>query len=215
MSTRQYVVTGTDTGVGKTWVACALAAELAALGRRVVAVKPVETGHAGAPSDAEDGVMLARAARQAAPLHALRRFAAPVAPPLAAERAGEALDYDALVTEIAAASEGAEVVIVEGAGGALSPLTWERTIADLAVDLGARAVVVAVDRLGTIHHTRAAIAALEGHGVEIAAIVLCAPEAPDDSTGSNASALARFASARIVEVPRDGAGALADLAASL
>jgi len=80
------VITGTDTGVGKTWVGRVLSHALVAAGRRVVAVKPVETGCGNPGSHLEDGALLAAATGQAEPRAALHRFAAPVAPALAAER---------------------------------------------------------------------------------------------------------------------------------
>jgi dethiobiotin synthetase len=83
-------VTGTDTEVGKTWVTAALGAALVAQGRSVVAIKPVESGVA--LDGVEDGALLAEATGQRAPLQALTRLRAPVAPPVAADREGVRLD---------------------------------------------------------------------------------------------------------------------------
>ena len=197
------VVTGTDTGVGKTWVARALSHALVAAGRRVVALKPVETGCTDATSHLEDGPLLAAATGQAEPRTALLRFAAPVAPVLAAEREGEAIDLDALVLRIETLSEGAEVLLVEGAGGLLSPITWEWTAVDLARSLGADALVVAMDRIGTINHTQLTLSALELAGVSAVGVVLTAPESPDASTGTNAAAIARLSGLdEVLSLPR-------------
>src|ERR671915_1657324 len=114
------LITGTDIGVGKTWVACALARALRTAGRRVVAVKPVETGCAGQPSKAEDGVRLARATGQSQPSHAILRLPDPVAPVLATERAGAEIDFDALVFKIERYADAGEFAIIEGAGGLLA-----------------------------------------------------------------------------------------------
>jgi dethiobiotin synthetase len=214
-SPRFVVVTGTDTGVGKTWVTCALARAIVATGTRIVALKPIETGWGPEPSELEDGVMLARATGQTAPLRALRVFAAPVAPPEAAEREGQTLDYDDLLRRVRACAEGAEVALVETAGGTLSPFTWTKTAVDLAADLEARVILVASDRLGTIHHTRAALSVLGERAADVVAIVLTAPAEPDASTGSNADALARFTQIPIHAAPRDGASVLRALALSL
>ncbi|MCA9586192.1 MAG: dethiobiotin synthase [Myxococcales bacterium] len=214
-ATRFVVVTGTDTGVGKTWVTCAIASAIASVGRRVVAIKPIETGWGPEPSGLEDGALLASATGQSAPRRALRVFAAPVAPPEAAEREGKSLDYEGLLREVRAHAEGAEIALVETAGGALSPFTWTKTAVDLAADLGARVVLVASDRLGTIHHTRAALSVLGERASDVAAVVLSAPAEADASTGSNADALTRFTQIPIHVAPRDGASALRDLALSL
>ena len=126
------LIVGTDTGVGKTWTGCALARILCRGGRRVVAVKPVETGCPGAPAETEDGVALARATGQAEPLHALLRFRESVAPSEAADREGTQIDFDDLVRRVREHAACADLALVEGAGGLLSPLTWEHNAVELA-----------------------------------------------------------------------------------
>jgi dethiobiotin synthetase len=198
------LITGTDTGVGKTWVGRALAHALVSAGRRVVAVKPVETGCQGDRSHLEDGALLAAATGQAEPRAALFRFSAPVAPALAAEREGETIDLDALVLRIEELSTDAEVLLIEGAGGLLSPITWEWTIVDLARSLGAGALVVATDRLGTINHTQLTLSALELAGLDVTGVVLTPPETADDSTGTNAAAIVRLSGLeRVLALPRE------------
>ncbi len=201
---RTVLITGTDAGVGKTWVGCALGSALRAAGRRVVAIKPIETGTADATALSEDGALLAAATGQAEPLEALHRFAAPLAPPLAAEAAGaEPLDLDAMLLRLEALSEGAEVVLIEGTGGLLAPLTWEWTAVDLARALNASVLVVAADRDGAINHALLTLGAIELAGLELAGVVLTAPASADESTGSNAGAIARLGGVeRIVSLPR-------------
>jgi dethiobiotin synthetase len=197
------LITGTDTGVGKTWIGRALGNALVKAGRRVVAIKPVETGCSDTTALREDGALLAAATGQAEPRRALYRFPAPLPPALAADAAGEAIDLDTMLLRLEALSTGAEVLMVEGVGGLLAPMTWEWTVVDLARALGAPALVVAMDRLGTINHTLLTLGALELAGLEVAGIVLTAPETPDSSTGTNAAAIARLAGIdRIVTVPR-------------
>jgi dethiobiotin synthase len=168
---RIVMVTGTDTGVGKTFVACRLARALTGAGRRVLAVKPVESGCGPEPTDSEDGVLLARATGQSAPLAAFVRLRLPVAPPVAADREGVVLDHDEWCREIRTLSREAEIVLVEGAGGLLSPLTWETTALDLARDLEASALVIAPDRLGTINHTLLTLSALKSEGIPVLGVV--------------------------------------------
>src|ERR671920_216325 len=199
------LVTGTDIGVGKTWVACALARALREAGRQVVAIKPVETGCSGQPGKGEDGVRLARATGQSQPAHAIIRLPDSIAPVLSSERAGAEIDFDALVLKIERFAESADYAIVEGAGGLLAPVTWEWNMADVARTLGAGALVVAADRLGTINHTLLTLSALELAGIPCAGVVLTTPEMPDQTSGSNAAAIARLSGIeRILSLPRMG-----------
>ena len=119
------VVTGTDTGVGKTWVTAAIARALLKAGVRVVAIKPVETGCGTTERAREDGVRLAEATGQAEPREALVRLAAPLAPVLAAEREGRTIDFDDLLIRIEGYAAGADIVLLEGVCGLLATITWE------------------------------------------------------------------------------------------
>jgi dethiobiotin synthetase len=210
--TRFVVVTGTDTNVGKTFIARALARSLVAAGRRVVAIKPFESGAPEAASS--DGALLAAATGQTEPRAALVTLRDPLSPAIAAEREGVALDLDAVRGRIVELAAGADFALVEGAGGVLSPLTWTSDITTLAHDLDAAIVLVASDRLGTLSATHCAVQVLLDSWLLPAAIVLSAPAEPDLSTGLNADALRRRLAAygpcseRIVEVSRgeiDGA----------
>ncbi len=214
------VVTGTDTGVGKTWIAAALARALIAAGHRVVAMKVVETGYESAPGG-EDGVLLARATGQREPATALLRFAAQVAPAVAAEREGITLDFDDILMWIEGYAAGVDVAIVEGSGGLLAPIGWDWNLVDLAQALEARALVVGLDRLGTISHALLTLSALEIGGVPVAGIVLNAPEQPDGSTGGNAAAIERLSGTTAIHLMPHGrdeksaAAALQSLATEL
>ena len=197
------LITGTDAAVGKTWVGCALAGALTGAGVRVIAIKPVETGCSAKTRESEDGARLAAATGQLAPLEALHRLSAPIAPVLAAEAQGVEIDLDALLLDIEALSEGAEVLLLEGDGGLLSPITWEWSVVELARSLGATALVVGSDRLGVINHAVLTLGALELAGVAVTGVVLTAPAVPDQSTGLNASAIARLSGVdRVIAVPR-------------
>jgi dethiobiotin synthetase len=199
----RVLVTGTDIEVGKTWVASALALALRSGGKRVVAVKPIETGCQGDPGDDEDGVLLARATGQSQPSHAMFRLKEQVAPALASDRSGITIDFDALISKIERCGENAEYLLIEGVGGLLVPLTWEWNIVDVARALGACALVVAVDRIGTINGTLLTLSALELAGVPCAGVVLTAPEAPDATTGTNAAAISRLSGVdRVITAPR-------------
>ena len=202
MSTR-VLVTGTDTGVGKTWIACALARALTSDGRAVVAIKGVETGCHDVPSPTEDGVLLAAATGQRAPARALRRFRAPIAPALACDLEGGVVDLDELAAEIESLATQAEVLLLEGAGGLLTPMGWDWSVVDLAQALDATALVVAADRLGAINHTLLTLSALDLAGLRVAGIVLSGPAVSDESSGGNGPAIARLSGInRVRTVPR-------------
>jgi len=221
---KTFVIAGTDTGVGKTVVAAGLARALSMSGRYVVAVKIVESGCDGANPAEEDGRILAAATGQSEPLEALVRLAGAVTPALAADLEGVALDFEGLIEQTHEVAAGADVTIVEGAGGLFAPLTWKRNTRDIVRELGARVILVAADRLGTVNHTLLALGALEGD--RVAAIVLSAPEVPDASTGLNAEAIRLHGTAMGMTLPPiavlgriesvdDAAAELGDLAAML
>ena len=199
---RGLFVTGTDTGVGKTVVAGAIAAALRARGERVAAFKPVVTGldeepEPGWPRDHE---LLAAAAGVAAETVAPHRFGPPVSPHLAAELAGEALALDALVTaaSAAAAETRAEVLVAEGVGGLLVPLTATASVRDLAVALRLPLVVAARPGLGTISHTLLTLEAARAAELRVAAVVLTPwPAAPSVMEESNRATIERLG---VVEV---------------
>lgn len=199
----RILITGTGAGVGKTWVGQSLALALRSSGKEVVAIKAVETGCQGRPGEREDGVLLAQATGQSHPTHAIFRLPEHVPPTLSSDRSGITIDFDGLVLKIERCGETAEFLLVEGTGGLLEPVTWEWNMVDVARALGACALVVAVDRLGTINHTLLTLSALELAGVPCAGVVLTTPESADLSTGSNAAAIAQLSGLdRVVAAPR-------------
>ncbi|MGH7510422.1 MAG: dethiobiotin synthase [Gemmatimonadales bacterium] len=199
----RILITGTGSGVGKTWVGRALAQVLRDAGKRVVAIKPLETGCSGQPTDREDGALLAQATGQRQPVHAILRLPEPVTPILAGGASGTPIDFDGLVLKIERYAEDCEYLLFEGIGGLLTPATWEWNMTDVARTLGACALVVGVDRSGTINHTLLALSALELAGIPCTGVVLTSPETSDRSTGANAAAIARLSGIeRVLAVPR-------------
>ena len=186
------VVTGTDTGVGKTWVGAALANALTLRGHRVTAVKPIESGCGVIDADAEDGAILASATGQERPLRALLRLRAPVAPPVAADAEGATIDADALVYEILEFARTSDVVLVEGAGGLCSPLSWTADLLDVAEVLEASVLLVGSDRLGVVNHVVLTLNTLLASSATFLGVVLSAPAAADASTGTNADVIRKF-----------------------
>jgi dethiobiotin synthase len=168
----RFVILGTDTEVGKTWVACGMARALMEMGYNTIAVKPVETGCQLGSTLGQDGARLAQATGQPRPRLALKRFREPVAPPVAAEKEGVTLVYKEIVAAIEESLEEGCVGIIEGVGGLLSPLTWDRTMLDLARDMNAQVILVCADRLGTLNHTRMALRILAAEALAVAAVVM-------------------------------------------
>lgn len=161
-------ITGTDTGVGKTLVAVGLVTLLAGLGRRVVGLKPVASGAVATPAGLRNDDALALAA--ASPLGLAYPqvnpccFAPAIAPHLAAAEAGVALDVDALCRWYLAATAGAELAVVEGAGGWRVPLHPRGFLSDLPERLGLGVILVVGLRLGCLNHARLTLEAIERGG---------------------------------------------------
>lgn len=178
LTPRRLGVTGTDTGIGKTVVTCALAARARQLGVRVAAMKPVESGiedrppvHGDVVSDAE---RLRAASGGVHELALVRPYvlAEPLAPMVAAQRAGVALSLDVLDSARTALEQAQELLLVEGAGGLLVPITPDVSYADLFARWQCAAVVVAGNRLGVLNHVLLTVQAIERAGLPLAAIVL-------------------------------------------
>jgi dethiobiotin synthetase len=155
-----FFVTGTDTGVGKTLVACALLRALGSSGKSTAGMKPVAAGSEGgrwADVDALTG-----AATVHAPIDLVNPYAfePAIAPHIAADLSGRGIELEAIVRAYAELARRAEIVVVEGVGGFLVPLNARETGADLARRLGLPVVLVVGMRLGCLNHallTRAQI----------------------------------------------------------
>ena len=149
-------ITGTDTGVGKTLIACGLAALLKDLGYRVGVMKPAETGCIEKDGQLvpADAVRLKEASGGEEALEKIcpYRLEDPLAPSVAAERSGITIDIDVIQKLYAEISSKHDITLVEGAGGLLVPLLAHYTYADLAKLLRLPIVVVAANRLGAINH---------------------------------------------------------------
>ena len=203
---RGVFITGADTGVGKTAIACALIRALEAGGLRVAPRKPAESG-----CPIRDGVMmpedaarLARACAHAPPLTAVcrYRFGDAVSPARAARLAGVELRVGDLVA--ACACDGGDVAVVEGAGGLLSPIANDGVNADLAVALGFPVVVVVADKLGCINHALLTLEAAAARRLAVAALALNRDTAAArDAALDNAVELAALTRAPIVEIAGD------------
>jgi dethiobiotin synthetase len=200
---RGLLITGTDTGVGKTVLSAALLAAMAAAGEPVRAHKPVltgldETALAGRPPDHEllAGVTGARA-EQIAPL----RYAPAASPQLAAALSGERIDPARLLASVPA--DPAQTLIVEGVGGLLTPFADGYSVRELAASLGLPLVVAARPGLGTINHTLLTLEAAKAAALEVRAVVFTPwPERPSALERSNRETIARTAGVAVAELAR-------------
>jgi dethiobiotin synthetase len=149
-------ITGTDTGVGKTFFACGLAALLKESGYKVGVMKPAETGcdQAEGKLMPQDAAALKEASGCDLPLETVcpYRFREPLAPSVAAEREGVRIDIDRLMGVYSEISAAHDITIVEGAGGLMVPLLPSYTYADFAKVLKLSLIVVAANKLGMINH---------------------------------------------------------------
>jgi len=192
---RGVFVTGTGTEVGKTIVAAVIARELAAAGVRVAVFKPAVSGLDEAEPDAGDHELLrlASGSDQSDDEIAPHRFGPPVSPHLAAELAGEEIEPAALVEAARAAVRDADLLVAEGVGGIMVPLTLGYLVRDFARELAMPVVIAAAPGLGTINHTLLTVEAARAVGLEVAAVVLTPwPEVPEAIHESNRSAIARL-----------------------
>jgi dethiobiotin synthetase len=195
---RGLFVTGTDTEVGKTFVAALIARSLRAAGRRVGVYKPAASGCRIVEGRlvSDDALLLWDAAGRPGELDRVcpQRFQAALAPHRAAREEGRRLDPELLRAGVEYWRARSDVILVEGAGGLMSPLGDEQYVADLAYDLGFPLVVVARNALGTINHTLQTLiaAAAFREGLPVAGIVLNNPAPPsgDASTATNRQEIA-------------------------
>ncbi|MCE9555515.1 MAG: dethiobiotin synthase [Planctomycetes bacterium] len=183
---RGLFITGTDTDVGKTYVGCLIARALRKAGHRVGVYKPAASGCRMVDGElvSDDALMLWEAAGRPGTLADVcsQRFAAPLAPHLAALAEGRALSASQMREGFAAWRGACDVLLVEGAGGLMSPLGEDEYNATLAEEFGLPLLVVARNKLGTINHTLQTLiaAAAWGDGLPVTGIVLIQPTPPGD-----------------------------------
>lgn len=198
------VVTGTDTGVGKTVVTAAVASAATSRGLSVAVVKPGQTGtDSGEPSDVDTVTRLANPAT----VRTIASYPDPLAPAAAARVSGlAALELDDVVRAVREVQGAHDLVLIEGAGGLLVPMgTGNWTVADLASTLDAPAIVIARAGLGTLNHTALTLEALTRRRIEGLVVIGAWPKEPELVHRTNLVDLG----GTIAGALPDGAGALA------
>ena len=199
---RGVFVTGTGTEVGKTVVAAAIARTAAAAGERVAVFKPAVSGldDPGEP----DHELLRRAAGSGQSDDEIvpYRFGPPVSPHLAAEMAGTEIDPASLVDAALKAGNEGDLLVCEGVGGFLVPLTDGYLVRDFARELGLPVVIAASPGLGTINHTLLTIESAKAAGLHVAGVVLTPwPAEPSRMEESNRATIAALGGVRVDVLP--------------
>lgn len=188
---KKIFVTGTDTDVGKTWISNLILRHLVSVGHRVGAYKPVcsgaVTGEDGQPMWSDVSILAAAIGSDDIDRVCPQRFAAAVAPNVAAAMEGRAVD-DLLLTAAAASwNDYADLLLIEGAGGLLCPLSDRSLVVDMALALQTPLVIVAANRLGVLNHTMLTVEVARSRGLTVAAVILNSVQqfSDDESLTSN------------------------------
>ena len=206
-------ITGTDTGVGKTLVTAALARHYHRRGLKVGVMKPCETGVADTSQPGEDARLLRWAAGSCDDDQAIApyRLKEPLAPSLAAERAGVVIDPRHIADNLAKIRTGKDLVLVEGAGGLMVPLRGGYLMADLVRELELPLYVVSRASLGTINHTLLTIFAARAMELPVAGFMINRmPSKPGIAEQEAPHQLASLASADLFGVLPEVAGSAED-----
>lgn len=214
---RGLFVTGTDTGVGKSVLAAAVCAGLAARGVRVAAFKPVVTGTDEPPGEwPPDHELLAAVTGQEPDAVTPRTFGPAVSPHLAAELAGAPIEPAELIAAARRAGAWSDALVCEGVGGLMVPITPGYLVRDFAVDLGMPVLVAARPGLGTINHTLLTLEAARAAGLRPLAVVMTPwPEDPGHIERSNRATLEQLGGTTVATLPACSPDSLGEAAQSL
>lgn len=199
-------IVGTDTGVGKTYISCAIARQLISEGTRAGAYKPACSGsllnHDTGQPVWEDVELLAQALDGKFPTERIcpQRFHAPLAPPMAARDEGKQVNESLLAQGALWWKDQADFLIVEGVGGILCPLSDNLLVVDFAAAVQYPVLIVARAGLGTINHSLLTIEVLQKRGIAIAGLILndVDPQRSDASRNSNAAQIQQWTSVPVL-----------------
>jgi dethiobiotin synthetase len=200
---RGVFVTGTGTEVGKTVVAATIARTHTQRGERVAVFKPAVSGLSDGGEPDHELLRRAAGSAQSDEQIAPYRYAPPVSPHLGAELSGDVIDPARLRAAAVEAASGVDLLVVEGVGGFLVPLTLGYLLRDFARDLALPVVIAALPGLGTINHTLLTVEAVRSVGLEVLAVVLTPwPETPGEVERSNREAIERLGAVRVESLRR-------------
>ncbi len=170
MTASQYFVTGTSTGIGKTWLSAALAAYANSKGQQVIYYKPIQTGvFPGNPPDDPHWVM--ETCRPLSMRAENRYCFEPATAPLAADPKSQ-IDLSVIKADVEAYKNESDCLLVEGAGGLMVPITQEKLMIDMIQELELPVILVADSGLGTINHIILSLEALKQRDIPVAALII-------------------------------------------
>jgi dethiobiotin synthetase len=203
------LITATDTSVGKTLVAGAIADYFRRRRYRVAVAKPVATGcvHRREGLVSQDAEFLAHCADARHPLDLIapQRYAEALAPAIAAQRAKQPLDWSVINRSLQFMCQGSDVIIVEGIGGLMVPMDEHYTFLDVAKWLALPTLIVARPSLGTINHTLLTLALLRQRNVKVAGVVInrYPTDTPSTAEETNPSAIEKWGHIPILAILPD------------
>ncbi len=195
-------ILGTDTEVGKTYVACRIIESLVRDGVAVGAYKPVASG--ASSLEQSDGYQLWQATGKRGTLLDVcpQSFLAPLAPPIAAELEGKQVSDRLILDGANAWSKKCQLLILEGAGGLMSPISWSMTNADLAIKMQFPVILVSQNRLGVVNQVLTTFTAAQSLGLKVTSVVLNAPQGIEQKLAETNERLLQSFIARTAERPR-------------
>ncbi|MEQ8277168.1 MAG: dethiobiotin synthase [Deltaproteobacteria bacterium] len=192
MGKKHVFIGGTGMNVGKTLLIRALARALIDDGLKVIAIKAVEGWCDRSPEGQEDGELIAAATGQTWPPRALVRLRSSLSPAMAAQVEGIEIDWSQMIGDMERAADEADVVLVEGAGGVTTPLTWQHSNLAIATSLNAPLLLLGRDHAQGATLAIMALAAAKLEGVRTLGVCMSVVEDADPTTGTNAATVQRF-----------------------
>lgn len=214
---QRFFVTGTGTGIGKSFITAGLVRQAKALWRSVSAHKPVVTGFVDEQAaDSDTGLLLQCVDKELTPENIQRlspwRYKAPLAPSMAAKQEDREVDFEALVIHTRGALLSADdLVLIEGVGGIMVPLTQRHTVLDWIDPLEIPVILVTGSYLGSLSHTLTSIEVLKQRGIPIHAVVVNESEASTVTLADTVNELRHWTNLPLVPVARRAANDDADI----
>ena len=202
----KYFITSTGTGIGKTLVTTSLCYQLKKSGAQVSALKPAISGYDALDLSNDSAQIVAslgiEPTAQAQEAISPWRYNAPLAPNMAAAKEGHPINFHELISFCQKAT--GDILLVEGVGGLMAPITDQHTVLDWMVELGWPIIMTAGSYLGTISHTLTAIEALRARNLPLHALIICESENSTVPLDETLTALRKFIPAKIpiVKIPR-------------